>query len=147
MKTIEIIVSPTGETVYQSLTARQIFDPVDSGGNPTAANTFSALQALASALGTNNQAGITAALTSLNSASDWVNNQQAYYGTSEQRLTTEQSNTANQITALQIQAGGIRDANVVQDATDLSQENVAQSAAYGAESEVAQTRNLFSYLA
>jgi len=86
-------------------------------------------------------------MAGLSAASDWVNQQQAYYGTSEQRITTEQTGTANRITALQTQIGNIRDADVVQAATNLSQENVAQSAAYGAESEIAQARNLFSYLA
>ena len=141
------VVNPAGETVYQSLTAQQIFDPVDAAGNPAANNSFAALQSLATALQTNNLSGITTAMAGLSAASDWVNQQQAYYGTSEQRITTEQTGTANRITALQTQIGNIRDADVVQAATNLSQENVAQSAAYGAESEIAQARNLFSYLA
>jgi flagellar hook-associated protein 3 FlgL len=141
------IVNPTGETVYQSLTAQQIFGPVDSSENPTAGNTFVALQSLVTALGGNNQAGIAAAMDSLSTASDWVNQQQGYYGNAEQQITNEQNTTANQITALKTQIGGIRDTDVVQAASDLSQENVAQSAAYGAESQIAQLKSLFSYLA
>ena len=141
------IVNPTGETVYQSLTAQQIFGPVGSSENPTAGNTFVALQSLVTALGGNNQAGIAAAMDSLSTASDWVNQQQGYYGNAEQQITNEQNTTANQITALKTQIGGIRDTDVVQAASDLSQENVAQSAAYGAESQIAQLKSLFSYLA
>jgi len=141
------IVNPEGASLYQSLTAQQIFDPVDSTGGPAANNAFAALQSLANALGANDQAGITSALTALNTASNWVNQQQAYYGTAEQRVTAEQTRTANQITALQTQVGGIRDADVVQAATDLAQENVAQSAAYGAQSQIAQNKSLFNYLA
>jgi flagellar hook-associated protein 3 FlgL len=141
------VVNPAGETVYQSITAGQIFGPVDAGGNPAATNSFAALQSLATALGANDQAGISAALDSLNSSSDWLNQQQGYYGNAEQQIVNEQNATASQITALKTRIGGIRDTDVVQAASDLAQENIAQSAAYGAEAEIAQIKNLFSYLA
>jgi flagellar hook-associated protein 3 FlgL len=141
-----VIVNPQGQTVYQPLTAQQIFDPVDATGAPTANNTFAALQTLHTALLANDQAGVTNALTTLQSAATYVGQQQAYYGAVEQRLTSEQNTAANQVTALQVQIGSIRDTNVAQAATDLTTESTDQSAALGAESEVSQQKTLFSYL-
>jgi flagellar hook-associated protein 3 FlgL len=141
-----VVVDTLGQTVYQPLTAQQIFAPVDALGVPTANNTFAALQSLQTALLANDQAGVTTALTSLQTASAYVSQQQAYYGASEQRLTSEQNNAANQVTALQVQIGSIRDTDVAQAATQLTTESTDQSAALGAESELAQQKTLFSYL-
>ncbi|HZL57378.1 MAG TPA: flagellin [Bryobacteraceae bacterium] len=141
-----VITGPTGNPVYQGLTAQQIFGPVDGAGNPAANNTFAALQSLVTALNADDTAGIATALTSLDSASAFVNQQQAYYGSSEQTLTSEQNNAANQITALQVQISGIRDTNVTQAATDLTQLSTDQSAAYSAESAISK-KSLFDYLA
>src|SRR5581483_3240773 len=60
-----VIVNPQGQSVYQGLTAQQIFDPVDGAGAPTASNTFAALQSLVTALNANDLNGIGNALTSL----------------------------------------------------------------------------------
>jgi flagellar hook-associated protein 3 FlgL len=139
------IVNPAGETVYQSLTAGTIFDP-SSGGAPTAANTFAALQSLQTALSTNDTTGVATALTSLATASTWLNQQQVHYGAAEQRLTSEQTAVASQITSIQTGIGGIRDANIAQDATDLTQESTDQQAAMAAQAEVPQ-KSLFDYLA
>jgi len=141
-----VIVDTLGQTVYQPLTAQQIFAPVDALGAPTANNTFAALQSLETALLANDQAGVTNALTSLQTASAYVGQQQAYYGASEQRLTSEQNNAANQVTTLQAQIGGIRDTDIAKAATDLTQESTDQSAAMGAEAAIAQQKTLFSYL-
>jgi flagellar hook-associated protein 3 FlgL len=140
-----VIVDPDGNTVYQPLTAQQIFDPEDATGAPTANNTFAALQSLYTALQANDQPAIANALTSLQSASTYVNQQQAYYGAAEQRLTSESNNVANVVTNLQAQIGNIRDTNVAQAATDLTQESTDQSAALGAEAEIS-PKTLFDYL-
>src|SRR6185312_1841438 len=105
------IVNPAGETVYQSLTAGTIFDP-SSGGSPTSANAFAALQNLQTALSANDGTGIAGALTSLDSASEWLNGQQVYYGTAEQRLSNEQAKVASQLNSIQSGIAGIRDANI-----------------------------------
>jgi flagellar hook-associated protein 3 FlgL len=141
-----VIVNTQGQSVYQPLTAQQIFDPVDATGAPAANNTFAALQSLSTALQANDQAGIASALSALQTSSSYVNQQQAYYGESEKRLTGEQTSAASQITALQVQIGGIRDTNIAQAATDLTQESTDLSAATGAEAEVVQQKTLFDYL-
>jgi len=139
------IANPDGQTVYQSLSAEQIFGPTDSTGAPTASNTFAALQSLVTALNGNDTAGISTAISSLNSASSYVNQQQAYYGTAEQRLTSEQNTSANQATALQVQISGIRDTDVTQAATQLTQLSTDESAAYAAQAAIP-VKSLFDYL-
>jgi flagellar hook-associated protein 3 FlgL len=139
------IASPAGQTVYQSLSAQQIFDPEDSTGAPTAANTFAALQSLVTALNANDTAGITTAVTSLNTSSTYLDQQQAYYGNAEQRLTGEQNTSANQATALQVQISGIRDTDVTQAATQLTQLSTDESAAYAAQAAIP-VKSLFDYL-
>jgi len=139
------IVNPAGQTVYQSLTASTIFDP-STGGTPTANNTFAALQSLQTALAANDTAGVATALSSLGSASSWLNQQQVYYGASEQRLAGEQTTVAGQITSIQANISTLRDANVAQDATDLTQESTSQQAALAAQAEIPQ-KSLFDYLA
>ncbi len=139
------IVNPQGDTVYQSLTAQQIFDPADATGAPTASNTFAALQGLQAALQANDQTGIASALASLQTASSYLNQQQAYYGAAEQRMTSEQNIAINQVTALQTQIGSIRDTNWAQAATDLATEQTNQSAAMGSEAEMSR-KSLFDYI-
>lgn len=140
------IVNPQGQAVYQSLTAQQIFAPVDASGNATGSNTFAALASLVTALNNNDQQGISDAIDSLQSSASFVSQQQAYYGAAEQRITTEQNTSANQVTQLQASIGTIRDTNVAEAATDLTAESTEQSAAVGAESELSQMKTLFDYL-
>jgi len=138
-------VNPTGQTIYQPLTATQIFDNQDSSGAPTANNVFVALQSLTTALQNNDTTGIQNALSSLDTISGWLNQEQGYYGTSEQRITTEQNTAASQITTVQTSIGAIRDTDMVKAATDLSQETTAQSAAYEAQAAISK-KSLFDYL-
>ncbi len=139
------IVNPGGQTVYQPLSARQIFDPTDSTGAPASGNTFAALQSLVTALNGNDTAGISSAIASLGSVSTYVNQQQAYYGNAEQGLTNEQNVAANQSTAIQVQISGIRDTNVTLAATQLTQLSTDQSAAYAAQAAIP-VKSLFDYL-
>ena len=140
------VVNTQGQTVYQPLTAQQIFDPVDNNGNPTANNTFLALQSLAADLQAGNQANIANDVAALQQASGYVGQQQAYYGEAEDRLTAEQTSAANAVTNLQTQIAGIRDTNVAQAATALTQETTDQQAAMGAEAEVVQQKTLFDFI-
>ena len=139
-------VNTEGQTVYQPLTAQQIFDPVDASGNPTGNNTFFALQSLVTDLQAGNQANIASDVSALQQASAYVGQQQAYYGEAEDRLTAEETNAANVVTNLQTQASSIRDTNIAEAATNLTQETTDQQAALGAESEVAQQKTLFNFL-
>lgn len=140
-----VVVDTQGQPVYQSLTAQEVFGPTDLTGAPIPGNTVAALQSLETALSASNQAGVASALTSLQTASIYVSQQQAYYGIAENRITGEQNTAAGQVTSLTASIGAIRDTNVAEAATELSQENADQSAAYGAEAEIS-TKSLFDYL-
>jgi flagellar hook-associated protein 3 FlgL len=137
--------NPNNQTVYQPLTATQIFDNQDSSGTPTANNVFVALQSLNTALQNNDATGVSNALSSLETASNWLTQQQSYYGAAEQRITSEQNTVATQITNVQTSISGIRDTDEVKAATDLTQEIAAQSAAYEAQAAIPQ-KSLFDYL-
>ncbi len=139
------VTNPSGQTIYQPLSAQQIFDPDDNTGAPTASNTFAALQSLVTALNANDTTGITTALGSLTTASSYVSQQQAYYGAAEDRITSEQNVAANQATELQVQISGIRDTDETQAATELTQLSTDQSAAYAAQAAIPQ-KSLFNYL-
>lgn len=139
------IVNPAGQVVYQSATAATIFDH-SSAGVPAADNVFAALQNLQTALQANDSNGIGTALTSLESGSNWLNQQQVSYGASENLVAAEQSSNASRITAIQTQISGIRDTDVTAAATDLAQETTSQSAAYGAQAEIGH-KSLFDYIA
>jgi flagellar hook-associated protein 3 FlgL len=141
-----VITGLQGQAVYQSLTAQQIFDPVDNTGQPTPVNAFTALQSLVTALQANNLTGITAATGALSGVSDYLNQQQAYYGASEQRLTSEQTAVADQVTALRTRISSIRDTDITQAATELTQLSTDQAAAYSAEAAIPR-KSLFDYLA
>jgi len=143
---VAVTTDTRNQPVYQPLTAQQIFDPVDATGASTANSPFAALQNLQTALASGNQNPIATSIAQLQNASGWLNQQQAYYGESEQRLTAEQTNASTQAVAIQTQIASIRDTDVTQAATDLAQETTTQAAAMGAESEILQQKNLFSYL-
>jgi len=142
-----VITDTQGQPVYQGLTAQQIFDP-PSAAPPAASpnSTFAALQSLATALAANNTAGISAAAASLGTASSWVSQQQAYYGDAEQTITAQQTAASSQIVSLQTEIGGIRDTNVTQAATELTQLSTDQSAAFSAQASISR-KSLFDYLA
>jgi flagellar hook-associated protein 3 FlgL len=139
------ITNPSGQTIYQPLSAQQIFDPVDAAGAPTANNTFAALQSLVTALNANDTTGITSAIAALSTTSAYLNQQQAYYGTAEDRITSEQNTSANQATELQVQISGIRDTDTTKAATELTQLSTDESAAYAAQAAIP-VKSLFDYL-
>jgi flagellar hook-associated protein 3 FlgL len=141
-----VITDTQGQPVYRALTAQYIFGPVDAAGAPTANNAFNALQSLVADLQTGDTTKIANDIASLKTASAYVNQQQAYYGTAEQRIAGEQNKASNQETALQVRIADIRDTNVVQAATELTQLSTDQSAAFGAQAAIP-VKSLFNYLA
>ena len=140
-----VITNPLGETIYQALTAQQIFAPEDNAGNPAGGNTLSALQNLVTALNANDTARIVSAAASLSTASDFLNQQQAWYGNAEQRINNEQNLASNNLTAIRTQIGAIRDTDVTKAATELTQLATDQSAAYSAQAAIPK-KSLFDYL-
>jgi flagellar hook-associated protein 3 FlgL len=141
-----VIVDTSGSSIPIAETAQQIFDPQNSGGTPATGNAFAALTSLLTALQNNDQAGITQAVTDLQSAGTYLNQQLAFYGEAEDRVTSA-TNTAQQLqTQITSQLSNLRDADIPTVSVQLTQSQLDEQAALSVEAQVQQQKNLFSYL-
>jgi flagellin-like hook-associated protein FlgL len=133
----------TAITVGQ--TAQDLFDHRNADDSLAPDNVFAALNSLRVALSNNDTAGISAAQTSLDAASQYLNSQDVFYGSTENRLdaAVNQLNTEN--VGLQQQISAMRDTNTVQAAETLTEGETQQQAALDAEAKFPQT-TLFDYL-
>ncbi len=133
----------TSITVGQS--AQDLFDHRNADDSLASDNVFAALNSLRVALSNNDTAGISAAQTSLDAASQYLNSQDVFYGSAENRLdaAVNQLNTEN--VGLQQQISAMRDTNTVQAAETLTEGETQQQAALDAEAKFPQT-TLFDYL-
>ena len=141
-----VIVDTSGTAIAVSLTAQQIFDAKNPDGTDATGNVFAAINSLMTALNNNDTAGITQAAGALQSADSYLNQQLAFYGDAEDRLTASTDLAQKFLTQDQSQLGNLQDANVPQVALELSQAQTEQQAAVSAEAQVEQAKNLFSYL-
>ncbi|HUP04082.1 MAG TPA: hypothetical protein VMU19_08835 [Bryobacteraceae bacterium] len=135
-----------GTTIAVARTAQQIFDAKDSSGNNTAGNVFAAVNSLLTALTNNDQAGISQAASSLQSAGQYLNQQLAFYGEAEDRVTAAAGLAQKFQTQQQSKLSNLQDADIPTVATELTQAQVEQQASLSAEAGIQQQRNLFSYL-
>ena len=139
------IADPTGVTFQTSLTAQQIFDPRDSSNNPTAQNSFAALTNLQVALQNGDLTGINNAISSIKSASDYVNQQLGFYGAAENRITAALSIAQKYQVQTQTQLSNLEDTDVTAVAVQVTQETTALNAAMAAQAK-RPTSTLFDYL-
>jgi flagellar hook-associated protein 3 FlgL len=142
----QVIVDVSGTSLSVSKTAQEIFDAQDANGNPTTGNVFAAVNSLATALQNNNQAGISQAVISLQSADQYLNDQLAFYGQAETSVSTASTVAQQFQTQESSDLSQLRDADVATVAVQLNQEQVQNQAALSAESTLLQQRDLFSYL-
>jgi len=142
----QVIVDATGTSISVSKTAQEIFDVQDANGNPATGNVFAAVNSLATALQNNNQADISQAVISLQSADQYLNDQLAFYGQAETGISNATTVAQQFQTQETSNLSQLRDADVASVAVQLNQEQVQNQAALSAESEVLQQRDLFSYL-
>jgi flagellar hook-associated protein 3 FlgL len=141
-----VIQDVNGTSIATALTAQQIFDPQDSPGVPSAGNTFNAINSLLTALNSNNTAGIASAATSLQSASDYLNGQLAFYGEAEDRVSSATSLAQTFLTQEQSSLGQVQDTNVPAVAFSLTQAQTQEQAALSVEAKIQQMPTLFSLL-
>jgi flagellar hook-associated protein 3 FlgL len=141
------IQSVDGTSFAVALTAQQIFDARNSDGTPASGNVFAAVQNLETALTNNDTAGITSAAASLQSAGSYLNDQLAFYGEVENRVTEATDLATKFQTQQQTQLSNLQDTDIPTAATELSQLQVQQQASMSVEASVEQMKNLFSYLA
>ena len=134
-----------GNSFATGLTAAQIFDPRNADNSYASNNMFAALTSLYQSLNTNNTTGITTAISSLQSASAYVNVQQGFYAALENRITNSLSTATSQNTSLTQQISTIQDTNFAEAATQLTQGTTALQSALQARSKVP-TTSLFDFL-
>lgn len=142
-----MIQSVDGTSFAVALTAQQIFDARNADGTPATGNVFAAIQNLETALTNNDTAGIQAAADSLQSASGYLNDQLAFYGEVEDRVTEATSLAQKFQTQEQTQLGNLQDTDIPTTATELTQLQNQEQASMSVEANLLQMKNLFSYLA
>jgi flagellar hook-associated protein 3 FlgL len=134
-----------GTTANVELTAGDLFDERNADDSIAPGNVFAAVNSLAVALQNNDQAGITAAVTSLQTASSYLNSQETFYGNTENRIASAITQISTENTSLQQQISNIRDTNEVQAALTLTSAETQQQAAMAAEAKRPNT-SLFDFL-
>jgi flagellar hook-associated protein 3 FlgL len=139
------IAGPSGVTFQISMTAQDLFDQQDSNGNPTANNAFAALNGLVLALQSGNTANITQAVSTLQTASGYVNNQTGFYGAAENNVSSALDLAQKFETQDQTELSGLEDANSATLAVEVTQDSTDLDAAMSAQAH-APTTSLFDYL-
>jgi flagellar hook-associated protein 3 FlgL len=133
--------APDGSTFAISLTAQQIFDSSDASQN-----VFTSINTLYQALTNNDSAAASAAMPDVQNADTYLNEQLAFYGTVQDRVSSATDFGQTYATQLQTQLSGIEDANEASDITELTQAQTQLQAALESEAALPQ-KTLFDYLA
>jgi flagellar hook-associated protein 3 FlgL len=135
----------TGVTFADALTAQQIFDDRNPDGSPAADNVFAAVNSLRVALANNDQTGINNAVTSLQSASNYLSQQLAFYGGVQNQITNATDVAQKFQLQYQTDLGNLKDTNVASAAVSLSEEQASLQAATQSEASMPRT-TLFDFL-
>jgi flagellar hook-associated protein 3 FlgL len=131
---------PNGSKFSVSLTASQIFD---QGGPST--SVLQSLTALYNDLVNNNVTNLATDGTNINTASDYLDGQQALYGQIQNQVSDAIDYQSKVDTQYQAQLSTLQDADAVSAITNLQQESIAQQAALQAHAAMP-TKSLFSFL-
>ena len=134
-----------GSTRSASLTAGQIIDDKDALGNPTASNIFAAVNNLGVALLANNDAGIQAAVSSLQTASSHLQSSNAFYGSVQNWIDTVNTSASSQLANLQGAASTLSDTDIATAITQMQSDQNALQASISAHASLS-TKTLFDYL-
>jgi flagellar hook-associated protein 3 FlgL len=128
-----LIQDSSGVTFAVAKTAQDLFDHRNPDDSLAADNVFAAVNNLRVALTNNDQAGVTAAAGSIQTAQDYLNQQGAFYGAVQNRIT----NALDVAQKFQLQSqtalSNERDTDVAAAATDLTQEQLSEQAAMQAQ--------------
>jgi len=135
-----VVQGADGTTFPVALTAQQIFDSSD----PTT-NVFSSINALITSLNNNDQAGIQTEQNGLSTVASYLNQQLAFYGTTQDTLQSATTFAQNQQTQLQTQISNLQDANETSAIMQMTQDETQEQAALSSEAEMPR-QTLFSFL-
>jgi flagellar hook-associated protein 3 FlgL len=131
---------PNGTTFAVALTAQTIFDSTDP-----ATNAFSAIEGLATALNNNNPTAIQTAVSGLSNVSDYLNQQLAVYGTTQQKVQEATDYGQTLQTQLQSQISNLEDADSAAAIEQLTQAQTQDQAALQSRALLPRT-TLFNFL-
>jgi flagellar hook-associated protein 3 FlgL len=131
---------PNGTTFATALTAQQIFDSAD----PTT-NVFSAIENLSTALKNNDDAGIQASVSGLAGVASYLNNQLAFYGTTQDKVASATDFGSTLQTQLKVQIGGIQDADLTQSILEMNQAQLQETAALQSRAQIPR-KSLFDFI-
>ncbi len=132
---------PDGATFSIALTAQQIFDSTD----PTT-NVFATMNNLITALQTNNDVAIQAANGGVSKVGDFLNQQLAVYGTTQNAISSATDYAQTQQVQFEIQIGGLENTDTAAAILDMTQSQTQEQAALGSRAQMP-TKTLFDYLA
>jgi flagellar hook-associated protein 3 FlgL len=128
-----LIQDSNGQTFAVAKTAQDLFDHRNPDDSLAADNVFAAVNSLRVALANNDQAGAVAAASAIQTAQDYLNQQGAFYGAVQNRIT----NALDVAQKFQLQSqtalSNERDTDVAKAATELTQEQLSQQAAMQAQ--------------
>jgi len=129
-----------GSTFSVGLTAQQIFDSSDA-----TQSVFTSITSLMQGLQNNDDTSINSALADVQSSDTYLNQQLAFYGTTQDRVQSGVTFAQNYTTQLQTQLSGIQDANAAEAATNLTEAQTQYQAALQSRAQIPNT-SLFNYL-
>jgi len=133
----------SGNTFSVGLSANQIFDVRDGSDNPTTGNVFAAMNAVRTALLANNTTALQAGVSAVSDASTYLNQQQGFYGTVENRITSALASASSASVSYQTELSGRQDADETSAIIQMQQYTTNLQAALAAQAKMPQT-SLFS---
>ncbi|MGB6944011.1 MAG: flagellin [Bryobacteraceae bacterium] len=134
------IQGPDGTAFPVALTAQQIFD------SPNAAdNVFTSITDLMQGLQNNDDTAISSSLADVQSADTYLNQQLAFYGTVQDRVSGALTFGQNYTTELQTQLSGVQDADEAASITNMTQAETQLQAALQSEAQLPRT-SLFDFI-
>jgi flagellar hook-associated protein 3 FlgL len=141
-----VIQDVNGTSISVAKTAAEIFDARNPDGTPAAGNVFVALGNLVTALNNNDDAGLQSSVAGIQSASDHLNLELAFYGATSARVSGAQDLAKKFLVEQQSELSNTRDADLTSAAIQLSQATTQQQASLTAQAKISKL-SLFDYLA
>jgi flagellar hook-associated protein 3 FlgL len=135
----------TGITFADSLTAQDIFDHRNPNDTLAPDNVFAAVNSLQVALANNDQPGITNAMTSLQTASGYLQQQLAFYGGVQNQVANATDVAQKFQLQYQTSLNSLKNTDMATAIVQLTQEQTSMQASLQAEAAMPRT-SLFSFL-
>ena len=140
-----LIQDASGITFAASKTAQDIFDHRNSDDSVASDNVFAAVNSLRVALANNDTAGINTAISSIQTAQNYLSQQLAFYGGVQNQISNAQDVAQKFQLQDQTALSNVKDTDIAAASVALAQQQASYQAAIQAESTVPRT-SLFSFL-